>query len=75
MIDFDRTPDLQRLSPREREILSLIATQALSFKQVADALGISKKTVEAHTFNFKHKLKAKNIMAAVLIAHGVEGQA
>ncbi len=44
----------QILSNREREILQLIAEE-MSTKQVAEALGLSAKTVEAHRRNIMQK--------------------
>lgn len=44
-----------RLTPREREIVKLL-TQGKSNKEVASALNISVKTVEAHRANIMHKL-------------------
>jgi DNA-binding NarL/FixJ family response regulator len=44
-----------RLSPRERQILQLIA-EGKSRKEVAYALSISEKTVAFHRTNLKHKL-------------------
>jgi len=45
----------RRLTPREREILQLLA-EGKSNKEVATVLGISAKTVEAHRANIMHKL-------------------
>ena len=45
----------RRLTPREREILQLLA-EGKSNKEVATVLGISAKTVEAHRANITHKL-------------------
>lgn len=47
--------DSGRLTPREREIVYLLA-QGKSNKEVASALNISVKTVEAHRANIMHKL-------------------
>jgi DNA-binding NarL/FixJ family response regulator len=44
-----------RLTPREREIVQHL-TQGKSNKEVASALNISVKTVEAHRANIMHKL-------------------
>ena len=44
-----------RLTPREREIVRLL-TKGKSNKEVATALNISIKTVEAHRANIMHKL-------------------
>lgn len=48
------------LSPREREILQLIA-EGKSTKQIATHLKISVKTVEVHRTNIMHKLEIHDI--------------
>ncbi|HXH50343.1 MAG TPA: response regulator transcription factor [Terriglobia bacterium] len=48
-------PESGRLTAREREIVQLL-TQGKSNKEVASALDISVKTVEAHRANIMHKL-------------------
>ncbi|WP_127588536.1 response regulator [Paenibacillus koleovorans] len=51
-------PDYERLSEREREILSLIA-KGYSNKDIAEQLIISVKTVESHKSNIMEKLNLK----------------
>jgi two-component system, NarL family, response regulator NreC len=46
---------LRVLTPREREVLQLIAT-GLSNRQIAERLHLSVKTVETHRGNIMHKL-------------------
>jgi DNA-binding NarL/FixJ family response regulator len=46
---------IERLSDRELQILQMIGT-GLSTRQVAEALGLSKKTVESHRERIKRKL-------------------
>jgi DNA-binding NarL/FixJ family response regulator len=60
--------DQERLSPREREILGLIA-QGLSYAAVALQLGISERTVESHRQNIGRKLHAHSL--ADLIRHAL----
>ncbi|MDR5857140.1 response regulator transcription factor [Caballeronia sp. LZ062] len=55
-----QTP-LERLTPRERDILDALA-QGLSSKQIATQHGLSVRTVETHRLNLKRKL-------------GIDGQA
>jgi DNA-binding CsgD family transcriptional regulator len=50
-----------RLTPREREILKLLAAGYTS-KQAAGALGIRIKTVETHRANMNRKLAASNLL-------------
>ena len=47
------------ISPREREILQLIAHE-LTTKEIADRLFISEETVRSHRKNLMIKVKAKN---------------
>jgi DNA-binding NarL/FixJ family response regulator len=49
-------PELDQLTPREREVLRLIARGYL-YKEVALRLGISQKTVEAHVSSVLRKLQ------------------
>jgi DNA-binding NarL/FixJ family response regulator len=45
-----------RLTPREREVLQLVA-EGKANKQIADALGLGVKTVETHRTNLMRKLR------------------
>jgi DNA-binding NarL/FixJ family response regulator len=56
-----------QLTPREREILQLIA-EGRSSKQVADALDISVKTVETHRANLMRKLEIHSVSELVRYA-------
>ena len=51
---------LARLTPRERQVLDLIATGRLN-KQIADDLSISIKTVEAHRANIMEKFEVRTM--------------
>jgi DNA-binding NarL/FixJ family response regulator len=46
---------LERLTPRERDILDALA-EGLSSKQIAQQHGLSVRTVETHRLNLKRKL-------------------
>jgi DNA-binding NarL/FixJ family response regulator len=63
------TNDVDELSPREKEVLELVAT-GKSTKQIADQLGISIRTVESHRINMLKKLKVSN--SAELIRKALE---
>jgi two-component system, LuxR family, response regulator FixJ len=52
-------PGRERLTPRERDVLSQIASAA-SNKEAAKNLGISQRTVEIHRVHIMQKLGAKN---------------
>jgi DNA-binding NarL/FixJ family response regulator len=60
--------DTAQLTPRELEVLHAYATGAPSQKQVAVALGISRKTVENHLGSVYRKLDATSQLDAVLAA-------
>jgi len=50
----------ESLSLREREVFQSLA-EGKSIKEVAETLGISRKTVETHKYNIMEKLHAQNI--------------
>jgi DNA-binding NarL/FixJ family response regulator len=52
-------PELDQLTPREREVLRLIA-RGYAYKEVATNLGISIKTVESHVSAVLRKLQLSN---------------
>ena len=52
-------PEMDQLTPREREVLRQIA-RGYSYKQVARRLSISVKTVETHVSNVLRKLQLSN---------------
>jgi DNA-binding NarL/FixJ family response regulator len=54
MVTFD--PELDQLTPREREVLRLIA-RGYAYKEVARELSISVKTVESHVSAVLRKLQ------------------
>lgn len=60
------------LTPREREVIALIVGGA-STKDVARALGISLRTVDAHRANIARKLDVRSVAALVRYAlrHGI----
>ena len=52
-------PELDQLTPREREVLRLIA-RGYAYKEIATELGISVKTVETHVSAVLRKLQLSN---------------
>ncbi len=60
-------PDPDRLSPREREVLRLLA-QGRRTKEIAAELGISAKTVETHRSRIMLKLNIDNLAGLVRFA-------
>ncbi|HRH18280.1 MAG TPA: response regulator transcription factor [Aquabacterium sp.] len=64
---------LSRLTTREAQVLERIVAGRLN-KQIADDLGISIKTVEAHRANVMEKLNANTVADLLKIALGASGQ-
>jgi RNA polymerase sigma factor (sigma-70 family) len=60
-------PKVEQLTFRQREILQLVA-KGQSTKQIADLLGISIKTVEAHRLQLMRRLKIDNVVGLVRFA-------
>ena len=63
---------LKRLTPREREVLQLVA-EGYTNRQIAVKLSISVKTVEKHRFNLMEKLDIRDVAGLVRFAveHGI----
>ncbi len=62
-----RRPDHDRLSPRERELVQLLA-EGKSNKETAGALGISTRTAEVHRAAILRKLNIKSLPELVRYA-------
>ena len=67
--DTKLRPRISALTPREREILKLLA-EGNSVKEIAVLLGLSVKTVEAHKFNLMRKLDIHN--KAQLVTYAIQ---
>jgi DNA-binding CsgD family transcriptional regulator len=63
----DPVPSGEALTPREREVLRLLA-EGLPNKTIANRLGISDQTVKFHVASIVGKLGATNRTAAVRLA-------
>ena len=59
-----KSPDLNTLSPREKEILELLA-KGLLYKEIASQLFISQETVRKHVYHIYEKLHVNNRIEAV----------
>lgn len=54
--DFELASLIHKLAPREIEILTLM-TNGKKYSDLAKILGVSQKTIEAHRWNIRQKLK------------------
>jgi DNA-binding NarL/FixJ family response regulator len=61
-------PDLEDLSPREVEVLRLLAA-GRSNAQIADELAVSEATVKTHVSNLLAKLRLRDRIHAVIYAY------
>jgi DNA-binding CsgD family transcriptional regulator len=61
------TSELAVLTPRQKEILQLIA-QGHSTREIAELLGVSIKTVEAHRANLMERLEIRDVPGLVRLA-------
>jgi NarL family two-component system response regulator LiaR len=71
----DPRPEPDELTPRELEVLRLIA-QGMNNREIAQALTISEKTVKTHVSNILGKLHLADRTQAAIYAHrhGVAGE-
>jgi DNA-binding NarL/FixJ family response regulator len=67
LLDSDSDTSEKALSPRERQILQLIA-MGKGAKEIGYELGISNKTVEAHRMQLMNKLNIHNVAELVKYA-------
>jgi DNA-binding NarL/FixJ family response regulator len=61
------TANLPQLSPREREIMHLMA-EGMTAERIGEQLGVSVETVRTHVRNVIRKLRARNRVHAIAIA-------
>jgi DNA-binding NarL/FixJ family response regulator len=65
-------PDGSLLTPKEREVLKLVA-EGYRSRQIAELLNITEKTVEKHRASLLRKLQVRNVsgLTTYAIAHGL----
>jgi FixJ family two-component response regulator len=68
----DDSVRLERLTPREREVLEQIA-RGLHAKAIGQVLGISPRTVEVHKARIMEKLEARSVAELVRLVVRAEG--
>ena len=66
------TPSWELLTPREQEVLKLVA-EGYKTREIAEYLSLSEKTIEKHRSNMMRKLKLQGVSAvtAYAIANGL----
>ena len=62
---------LSNLTPREHEVMQMV-TEGMSNKEIANSLGVSAKTVEAHRARVMEKMQARSLAELVRMAIAVE---
>ncbi len=62
---------LSNLTPREHEVMHMV-TEGMSNKEIANSLGVSAKTVEAHRARVMEKMQAGSLAELVRMAISVE---
>jgi DNA-binding NarL/FixJ family response regulator len=67
MLDAREAPAVGRLSPREREVLDMLAS-GLTSQEIAARLVLSPQTVQTHVRNLVRRLGARNRVHALAIA-------
>jgi DNA-binding NarL/FixJ family response regulator len=60
-----------RLTPRERQVLSLVA-HGYTSKQIGEKLGISPRTAETHRVNIGRRLGIRNV--AQMVRYAIENK-
>lgn len=67
LVRTDIAMRLAELTPREHEVMTMV-TEGLSNREIAAALGVSAKTVEAHRARVMEKMRAESLAELVRMA-------
>lgn len=62
---------LEKLTPREYEVMQLVATGLLN-KQIGGQLGMAEKTVKTHRAHMMHKLRINSVAELMLVLQRAE---
>ena len=62
---------IARLTPREREVMQMV-TEGLSNKEIANTLGVSAKTIEAHRARVMEKMGVRSAAELLHLCHQVD---
>jgi two-component system response regulator FixJ len=65
---------MSHLTPREHEVMQMV-TEGKSNKEIANVLGVSAKTIEAHRARVMEKMQARSLAELVRMALAVAGDA
>ena len=71
-MDLNRYTDRPQLTPRERQVLTMLS-EGHSMRDIAGDLGISVKTVETHRRGFTTKLGIRSVAQPCSTLQAMEG--
>lgn len=66
---FDTSEYVESLTPREEEVLDLLAREGLTNRELAERLVVVEKTIWTHLKNIYRKLNVKSRSKAIVWAH------
>jgi len=66
---FDTSEYVESLTPREEEVLDLLAREGLTNRELAERLVVVEKTIWTHLKNIYRKLNVRSRAEAIVWAH------